>query len=100
MTTPRQVSELQYVSKNNILGLLDFSVVDEDYVSGPHTVEFNTLGISLPTSLCTTIATIDDSNVEGPHTFTVEIMDVTLPSSVSIESPSQQSALIIDNDGM
>ena len=63
-------------------------------------MEFNTLGISLPTSLCTTIATIDDDNVEGPHTFTVEIVDVTLPSSVSIESPSQQSALIIDNDGM
>ena len=74
--------------------------MDEDYVSGPHTVEFNTMGVDLPTALCTTINTIDDSDVEGPHIFTVEIASVGLPNSVSIAPPSEQSATISDNDGM
>ncbi|CAI8030780.1 hypothetical protein GBAR_LOCUS17466, partial [Geodia barretti] len=37
-------------------------------------------------------------NVEGPHDFTVQITAVSLPNSVTIESPSQQNAIIIDND--
>ena len=75
-------------------------MVGDDYVAGPHTVEFNNLGAALPTEACTDIATVDDLDVEGPHTFTVEIMSVTLPESVSIAPPEQQSATINDNDGM
>ena len=74
-------------------------VEGEDYVAGPHTVSFDDLGVALPTQECTTIVTIDDANVEGPHQFTVEIMSVSLPTSVTIESPSQQTANINDNDG-
>ena len=77
-----------------------FSVEGDDYSLGPHTVLFDNLGIALPTMLCTSISTIDDNNVEGPHTFTIDIMSVSLPTSVSIQSPSQQSATISDNDGM
>ena len=60
---------------------------------------FSTLGVPLPTQGCTSIATVDDMNVEGPHDFTVQITAVSLPNSVTIESPSQQNAIIIDNDG-
>ena len=56
------------------------------------------LGIPIPTTACTNVDTIDDVNVEGPHQFTVEIMSVSLPTSVTIESPSEQTANINDND--
>ena len=78
---------------------LKLPVENDDYVAGPHTVVFNTLGVPLPTQGCTSIATINDVNVEGPHDFTVQITAVSLPNSVTIESPSQQNAIIIDNDG-
>ena len=82
-------------------GIHSNSLVEgDDYNAGPHTVQFTDLGVSLPTQQCTSIGTIDDDDVEGPHYFTVEIASVTLPSSVSIESPSQQSATINDNDSM
>ena len=76
------------------------SVAAEDYDVGPHTVEFDILGISLPTPLCINIGTIDDDNVEGFHTFTIEISSVSVLNSVAIQSPSLQSAFINDNDGM
>ena len=86
------------VINNNTLCMIS-PVEGDDYSTGPHIVLFDDLGVDLPTTLCTNISTIDDNDVEGPHTFTVEITSVTLSNSVSIESPSQQSATISDNDG-
>ena len=57
------------------------------------------VGSSLPVQSCTNISTVDDDNLEGDQEIVVSIMSLSLPNTVSTLSPTQQSAIFLDNDG-
>ena len=57
------------------------------------------VGSPLPVQSCTNISTVDDDNVEGDQEIVVSIMSVNLPNTVSTLSPTQQTAILLDNDG-
>lgn len=75
------------------------AVGGEDFDDGIFTVHF-TAGTPLPAMSCTTLNTIDDTNVEGDQDLSVVIEPIGLPSTVTVTSPSEQTAIIIDNDGI
>ena len=76
-----------------------FLVQEDDFAAGPHSVSF-TVGSPLPVQSCTNISTVDDDNVEGDQEIIVSIVSISLPNTVSTLSPTQQSAIFLDNDGM
>ena len=57
------------------------------------------VGSPLPVQSCTNISTVDDDNVEGDQEIVLSIMSLSLPNTVSTLSPTQQSAIFLDNDG-
>ena len=75
------------------------AVGGEDFDDGTFTVHF-TAGTPLPAMSCTTLNTIDDTNVEGDQDLSVVIESIGLPNRVTVTSPSEQTAIITDDDGM
>ena len=59
-----------------------------------------TVGSPLPVQSCTNISTVDDDNVEGDQENFVSIVSSNLPDIITVQDPIQQSATLLDNDGM
>ena len=71
----------------------------EDFAGGPFSVIFST-GSILPAAVCTSLLTIDNTAVEGDQNFTIFIESAEPSDVISIVTPSMQTAVITDNDGI
>ena len=79
--------------------VISVTVGDEDFAGGPFSVIFST-GLSLPVVVCTSLLTVDDRAIEGDQNFTIIIVAVEPSDVILIVTPSMQTAVITDNDGI
>ena len=79
--------------------MISVTVGDEDFAGGPFSVIFST-GLSLPAVVCTSLLTVDDLAVEGDQNFTLFIESVEPSDVILMVTPSMQTAVITDNDGI